>query len=179
MKRLFIAINLPDELKNKIEQITKKITDFRWIPSKNWHLTLVFLGYQADEAIIPILESIRESAQNFPAPDIEFEKMILAPPDREPRMVWLNCTKQTSKILGEIKNKLENDLITNRVTFKIENRPFNSHLTLMRFSNDSPILTYEIVDNLHFTSQSIDLMESHLKRSGAEYDILTKVDFIK
>jgi len=179
MKRLFIAINLPDEVKNKIEQITKQIADFHWIPSKNWHLTLVFLGYQPDEAIIPILESIKKAGQNFSAPTVEFEKIIYGPPNKPPRMVWLNCTKQTSKILGEIKNKLENDLIANRVRFKIENRPFNSHLTLMRFSNDPPILSSQSVGNLNFTSQSIDLMESRLKPSGAEYDILTRVDFIK
>lgn len=180
MKRLFIAINLPDEVKNRIKKVIGGIPDFRWIPPENWHLTLVFLGSQPDEAIIPILESIRESAQNFPAPVIEFEKIIYGPPNKPPRMIWLTGIKETSKILGEIKNKLEDDLIENRVRFKIENRPFNAHLTLTRFESISENFQLsQLPAPINFTAQSLDLMESHLKRSGAEYDILTRVDFIK
>ena len=187
MKRLFIAINLPDEVKNKIDKIIKGSNgDFRWIPPKNWHLTLVFLGNQPDGAIIPILESIKEIVKNFPAPMIEFEKIILAPPNKPPRMIWLTGPREISKILGEIKINLENSLIENGVRFKIENRPFNSHLTLCRFPNQSLIsfanireFNSRLIRDLNFTPQSIDLMESRLKRTGAEYETLTKFDFTK
>ncbi len=180
MKRLFIAINLPNEVKEKLKNIMAGISDFCRVPPENWHLTLVFLGYQPDEAIIPILESIKKAAQSFTAPNIEFEKIIYGPSNRPARMIWLTGSKETSQILGKIKNKLEDDLIANRVRFKIENRPYNSHMTLMRFSGNPPTLPSKPIDNLlNFTSQSIDLMEAYLKRSGAEYDILTKVDFNK
>jgi len=185
MKRLFIAINLSEEIRSGLTRIITRINaDFRWIPPENWHLTLVFLGSQPDEAIIPILEAIKQTAQNFPEPEIEFEKIIFAPPGREPRMIWLLGSKQTSQILGEIKNNLENNLIENGVRFKIENRQFHSHLTLARFNfgmSDTPanitVVGQPSIKKLSFTTESLDLMESILKPSGAEYEILTRVDF--
>ncbi len=198
MKRLFIAINLPDEVKDEIEQQIERLdSDFRWVAKDNWHITLVFLGYQPDEAIPSILESIKQTVQNFPAPAIEFDKIIFGPPHKPARMIWLTGTKETSKILGGIKNDLENNLVNNGVRFKMEDRPFNCHLTLARFQNIPEKL--ELSDSIHapikFMAQSIDLMESNLnpfgrlrvnteqsrsiKRSGAEYEMLARIDFVK
>ena len=179
MRRLFIAINLPDNIKEKIEaNLRGKI---RWLPPENWHLTISFLGYQPDEKIPAILKSIKETAANFKPPKIEFEKTILAPPDKPPRMIWLTAAKETSEKLAAIKNCLDDSLIKNGVRFKIEKRKYNGHLTLARFS--TPIRNYENIRNCEkqfiFTAQSLDLMESHLKRAGAKYEILAKVDFSK
>lgn len=191
MKRLFIAINLPEEVKQRITEIIKQInpekfsdkSNFRWLSPENWHLTLVFLGYQPDEVISPILESIKETVQHFPVSTVEFEKIILAPPGKTPRMIWLCGTKETSKALGEIKKYLDDSLIKNGVGFQRENRPFNTHLTLARFqsgqqNNQNKLPNYPI-HQLSFIAQSLDLMESHLKHTGAEYEILSKMDFIK
>ncbi len=192
MKRIFIAINLPTEIKEKIARIVERInvekilddSSFRWASPDNWHLTISFLGNQPDEAIGPILQSIKETAKEFTAPTVEFEKIIMAPPDKPARMIWLCGTKQTSESLGEIKKYLEDLLIKNGVRFKMENRLFNVHLTLARFQPnelpDYPInqLSNHPIHQLSFTAGSLDLMESHLKRSGAEYEVLTRMDFL-
>jgi len=247
MKRLFIAINLPEQLKNSITQIITEInkkqtnaeinksqtnTDdsqtnaekglresassqrgsvFRWIPKEQWHLTITFLGHQSDEAIEPILRSIKQTVQDYSNilknNRIVFEKIILAPPQKTPRMIWLIATKETSEMLGTIKNKLEDELVKNGIRFQRENRKYNAHLTLARFQQtrtyadpeaDAPRrygagLTRANADNisvnqrsnqresawLAFYAESLDLMESHLKPTGAEYEILAKVDFMK
>lgn len=104
-------------------------------------------------------------------------------------MIWLTGTKQTSKILGEIKDKLEDELVKNGVRFKRDKRPFNGHLTLARFQfnfgkSNLPKLDNikEVglpdIENLSFTAKSLDLMESRLKRTGAEYEILQSIDFV-
>ena len=222
MKRLFIAINLPEQLKNSIAQIITdldadmrryrlKESTFRWIPKEQWHLTITFLGYQPDEAIEPILRSIKQTVFDYSNilknNRIVFEKIIWAPPRKTPRMIWLDATKKTSKTLGMIKNKLEDELVKNGVRFRRENREYHAHLTLARFQQtrtyadleaDAPRrygagLTRTHADNisvnqrsnqresawLAFYAESLDLMESHLKPTGAEYEILAKVDFIK
>ena len=101
-------------------------------------------------------------------------------------MIWLVGTKETSKILGEIKNHLENELVKNGVKFQRENRPYNAHLTLARFPS-APINADTISINqflnqhksvLSFQAQSLDLMESHLKSTGAEYEVLTNLAFL-
>ncbi len=181
MKRLFIAINLPDNIKNVIEKslndLPKLAGEIRFLSRKNWHLTISFLGYQPDEAIGPILASIKETAKNFPAPTIKFEKVIWAPPDKPARMIWLTGSKETSKSLGEIKEYLEDSLVKNGVRFRIENRQYNAHLTLARFNFMKPELIKEVglpnIENLSFEAESFDLMESQLKRTGAEYEVLS------
>jgi len=189
MKRLFVAINLPVDIKNKIDEAIRKLQghkDIRFIQPENWHLTICFLGYQPDEAINPILESIKEIIRNEAGPAIEFEKIILAPPGRTPRMIWLTGTKETSRKLDEIKNHLENKLIESGVKFQPENRPYNAHLTLARFQpaqiNVDTISINQFLNQhksaLTFQANSIDLMESHLKRTGAEYEILTNLAFL-
>jgi 2'-5' RNA ligase len=194
MKRLFIAINLPQEVKGRIEKVVSDLkisvnqrvnqhesaAEIRFLPKENWHLTLVFLGYQPDEAISPILNSLKETVKNSLTPFIEFEKIILAPPNRPARMIWLVSPKETSKTLGAIKTKLEDELVKNGVRFQRENREYNTHLTLVRFRFPQGTLRRVMCENLKisFEAQSLDLMESHLKRSGAEYEILTRVDFI-
>ena len=194
MKRLFVAINLPPHLKEIIAKSVNNLIsircgglpdeakNFRWLSLENWHLTPVFLGYQPDEAIGPILDSLKETAKSFPAPAVEFEKIIYGPPNKPPRMIWLTATKETSKKIQEIKNYLENNLVENGVKFQRENRPYNAHLTLARFqssqqNNQNKLLNYPI-HQLSFISQSLDLMESFLKRTGAEYEILTSLTFL-
>ncbi len=200
MKRLFIAINLPPHLKEIIaKSVNNKLIsircgglpdeakDFRWLSPENWHLTLVFLGYQPDEKIPNILESVKTTTQSLISSKrpilVEFEKIIWAPPDKPARMIWLCGTKETSESLGEIKNYLEDSLVKNGVRFRIENRPYNAHLTLARFNFIKSDLRKEVglpnIENLSFTAQSLDLMESQLKRTGAEYEILTRMDFLK
>ena len=198
MKRLFIAINLPQDIKRRLTQIITQIdtniflrksasspheSTFRWLPPENWHLTLVFLGYQPDEAIGPILEVLKETAKNFQAPFIEFEKIIFAPSNKPLRMIWLTGSKKTSQTLAAIKKNLEDTLIKNGVRFHLENRGYNAHLTLARFStppqnSEEKLLNYPITQlPIFFIAQSLDLMESHLHRTGAEYEILSSAQF--
>lgn len=183
MKRLFIAINLPRDVKDQIAREIDKINaNFRWIREENWHLTLVFLGDQPDEAITGILNSIKDTAQKFSDTEIELDKIILAPPNKSPRMIWLTSTKKTSGILGQIQNDLQDNLINNKVRFQPENRPYNTHITLARFQflpQNFQLPNYPITQLSNFTAESLDLMESKLKRTGAEYEILTKIAFLE
>jgi len=188
MKRLFIAINLPQNIKEAIEEI---INNLPILPKENWHLTISFLGYQPDEKIPNILESVKITTQSLVSLKrpilVEFEKIILAPANRPARMIWLVGSKETSKILGAIKTKLEDELVKNGVRFQRDNREYNTHLTLARFSPtqiNADIVSvnqriHQRKSALSFQAQSLDLMESYLKRTGAEYEILTRVDFIQ
>jgi len=189
MKRLFIAINLPPEIKREISRLIELINSerkfsrqegFRWLAEKNWHLTLTFLGSQPDELIEPILESIKSTVLDTKPFPVEFEKIIFGPPNKISRMIWIVGTKKTSLRLTEIKNNLDFSLIKKGINFHQENRQFNAHLTLARFfpQKHQELKNYE-VESLKFTAQSIDLMESKLFRTGAEYAILEKMDFKK
>jgi len=187
MKRLFIAINLTENIKKEIGQIIKELDSkrhfsrqptLRWLPEQNWHLTLTFLGSQPEESVDAILEAIKSTTLSVKPPIIKFENILFAPPNRTARMIWLTTKNETSEALGKIKNQLEDLLEKNGVKFKKENRKFQGHLTLARFKpsfkKETELLN---VEGLFFFPQSLDLMESKLFQTGAEYAILEKIKF--
>lgn len=208
-KRLFIAINLPEEVKQKIKEFVGKIQpllddstslttggEIRFLKPETWHITITFLGYQPDDTIPAITESMKIIAQNnFDNLRIDFDKISFGPPGKRPRMIWLIGTNETSKNLALIKNKLEDELVKNGVRFEREKRGLGSaHVTLARFQAtrintdikriDADIISvnqriHQRESALSFQAQSLDLMESHLKRTGAEYEICSRVDFLK
>jgi 2'-5' RNA ligase len=186
-RRLFVAINLPREIKQKLETEVEKLKklfmeagfDIRFLLPENWHLTISFLGYQIEEDLNSIIEATQMTVKKFENPKIEFEKINYGPPDKPPRMIWLVGSKETSQKLTLIKDFLEKELINRGVRLvRREYRLFNSHLTLAKFELSRKSLPpIEKSFSHKFEAKSLDLMESHLKRTGAEYEILARFDF--
>ena len=61
--RLFIAIELNDELKDYLFGLQKTLdlkAKIRWVAKKNLHLTLKFLGYVEDvENVVKLLDTVK------------------------------------------------------------------------------------------------------------------------
>lgn len=183
-KRLFIAINLASQIKHLIDAEVLELQrtmprGVRFLDSENWHITTTFLGYQEDPAIPDILKTLENSVPTLVAPEIELVSITYGPPEKSPRMIWLNGSVKTSAAIQKIKKITEDEFSKQNIRFDIENRQYNCHITLARFEkNEVGILpSLDIKLNLKFTPDSLDLMESHLKRGGAEYDKLSSVDF--
>ncbi len=188
MRRLFIAINIPEDIKREIVQkrniLESILPGARFVNEDNWHLTVVFLGYQEDEAILPIIEAMKTVSLKFEVPEIVLDNISYGPPKGAPRMIWLNGIEESSKKLSPLKILLEDELIENRVRFGLEKRAFNTHITLARFSEipkkELPELEEKFQNlNWSFVPESLDLMESYLSRGGAKYEILQKFSFLK
>lgn len=185
--RLFIAVNLPETVKDGIEEKLEKIRMMplnftaRFLTRKNWHLTITFLGEQPEAALGPILDSVKEIAALFETPEIEFEKIVYGPPDAASRMIWLIGSSETSRRLAQIKKELEKKLEEKNVRFSKEYRDFNAHLTLARFRQPLIRLKERLLAAapFSFNPQSLDLMQSCLRRGGAEYEIAAEFDFKK
>ncbi len=183
-KRIFIAINLPEDIKNRIgaeiEKIRCKFTnDIRFIGRNNWHITVSFLGWQNDESMLPILKGMKETITDFSQFKIEINDISYGPKNKPPRMIWLNCGANTSKNLSGLKDFLESKLIDEGLIFKQEHRQMSAHITLARFqaadAGDLPDIKTNL--NLNFQVKTLNLMESHLARAGAEYEILQSFPF--
>ena len=183
MKRVFVAINLPDEVK---EEIGDKIRDIdskeiRIIPPENWHLTVSFLGNQSEGSLLEIIESIKIITDEFPAPLIELTKIVYGPARSRPRMVWVVGTEESSKKIANLKRRLGDELKNRGIKFNHdEYRRYNLHITLARFSAESNFAVNNRLDiplTCRFAPNNIDLMESNLKRNGAEYMLVEKCFF--
>ena len=69
-KRVFIAINLPDEVKENLIQYIAKIKkinfshNLKYVKPQGLHLTLHFLGYLTDEQIEQVKTAISQVIEN-------------------------------------------------------------------------------------------------------------------
>jgi len=61
VKRLFIALDLPEDLARRLAELDPGIEGFRWTPAERLHLTLCFLGNVDEEVqarLVDLLESV-------------------------------------------------------------------------------------------------------------------------
>jgi 2'-5' RNA ligase len=185
--RIFLAINLPEKIKqelskhqNKIERMfTFEQKPIRWVKKGNLHITMVFLGYVSEEDIPEILKTTEQTVKQNNSFSINLNKICYGPPKKIlPRMVW--ALGEKSEELGKLQTELENSLLSFPKGLKrSEGRPHTPHITLGRiqkwkFKRIEPEERPEIEEDisLSFQVNSIEIMESQLKRTGAEYSIL-------
>jgi len=185
LRRLFLAIKLPQELLAQLHSYQEQLNPqlFRLVEEDKLHLTLIFLGYVEEEKIKKIQDITLEMTQNFQPQSIQFLETTYGPNPKFPRLIWLEGSPNHS--LEQLKKSLEKELRDKaKITLEEENRLFLPHITLARIKtplhNNLPPET-KINTQIHFTffPQSLWLMESHLKRTGAEYTDLNKFEFRK
>jgi 2'-5' RNA ligase len=177
--RIFLAINLPKRAKKKLLEFQRERADLpvRWTKEANLHITLIFIGYVDDEEMLEICRVTKEVVQNHQPFEINLRQICLGPPNRPPRMIWIEGEK--SSRLAQLKNDLEERLFNSAKSGfnHRENRAFRPHITLARIKqeewrglSDKPKIEKEV--SLVLPVESIEVMESHLSRSGAEYAVL-------
>ncbi len=180
-QRLFVAINIPEEIKKEVSFLENRCLNLpaRWIKKENLHLTLFFAGSVAENNTEKIKNAIKKATQGSGAFSLNAEKMGYAPPKLAiPRMIWLFLGN--SKPLSELKKRIEEGIAKTKIeNFKFEKKEFLPHITLARikqwdFRKMEPEEIPEINEtlNLKFKVDSVELIESNLKKEGAEYTVL-------
>ncbi|MCD6550505.1 RNA 2',3'-cyclic phosphodiesterase [bacterium] len=178
-KRIFIAINLPDEVKQKLLDFQKKWSELpvRWVKKENLHLTLNFLGYIFEKDLNAITKSVEEISQRHQPFFIELDKIDFGARYKNiPRLIWVEGKR--SQELISLKKDLDQALHKS-INFIPETRDFLPHITLARlrkwdWQRIEPDERPEICEYISekFEVKSIEIMESRLKRGGAQYSIL-------
>jgi 2'-5' RNA ligase len=177
--RIFIAINLPERVKKELSKFQSRFSELpaRWTKPENLHITLAFLGYLSDNEIAKICKITEEVASRNQPFLINLNQICYGPKNKKPpRMVWAvgEKTEELTKLKNDLDSALSDDL-----RYKKENRPYAPHITLARirkwdFKKIDPEDRPQIETNtsLSFNVSSIEVMESVLKRGGAEYAVL-------
>ncbi len=182
--RAFIAIELPEEVRQKLDQVEKQIQAHageaarravRWVPAGNMHLTLKFLG----EVSTGNLESLSRMLQHEAGLHSGFEMTIgglgAFPNVRRPRVIWVGSEAPAE--LTALQRAIEAE--THKLGYPVEERPFSPHLTLGRISqNARPEEVTQVaralgevnigeIGRVHVSQ--LHLFRSDLRPSGAVY----------
>ncbi len=124
--RLFVALDLPWSLKQRLAMLAGGIPGARWVPTENYHLTLRFIGetqkYRAEE-IDAALFALR--ARGFPLTLAGIGTFA-----KGGRAVSLWAGVERTAELDHLQNKIETAL--QRAGLEPERRRFAPHVTLAR-----------------------------------------------
>ncbi len=176
MIRLFIALKIPEEIKDKIFgycfDAIENAVGYKWEAKDKVHLTLKFIGDVKDELLPRIIDEI-EFIKNYSAFDCIVSRFGFFFRDNEPKILWCNLEADDSiiSLVDEINNRLQ------KFDIEIERRKFKGHLTLLRIKEKvtedfiKRIKEYKF-DPIKFTTNQIALIQSELKPTGSEYKVL-------
>jgi len=171
MRRLFIAIDLPDEHKSRIATICSGLPGTRWIPEEQIHLTLRFIGEVDGASYGRITEALSEVR----AEPLELKVRGIGhfPPRRSPRVLWLGLDK--SEPLIQLRFRIETKLQQSGLA--PEGRKFSPHITIARFKKTplDKIAAFMAGHSLFelpvFRAEEFHLYSSHLTSGGAIHTI--------
>lgn len=171
-KRIFIAIPISQNLQKEILGWEIKYKplfgdEVRWLSGKNLHITLVPPWYESNLGkVYAALDSI--SGLTF---DIIFEIVRFGPDPQRPRLIW--AEGEAPKTLLAIQENVRQAL--GRPS---EKRLWKLHLTIARFKpqNFQNFRVKDFNEGVMWkeTVKSFVVMQSHLSRQGAEYEVLKK-----
>ncbi len=181
--RLFVALELPGEVRDAVVAWQEReLTDpaLRPVKPESLHLTLVFLGYQAEKDVERIAEAAMVEA---PAPEVRVEPEPVAIPRGKgrPRLFALDTP---SEGVVELQRRVEERLVEARF-HEPEKRDYWPHLTVARVRPEKrggrkPALVGRPpgpLDRTHVCRpRRVVLFRSHLKRSGAEYEPMAELE---
>ena len=177
-KRLFVAVALPREAHEALEQLQNQLKRFardaKWVKTAGIHLTLKFLGYVNPDRIPQIGASLAAAGQNHSRLRVHVRGTGFFPNPRRPAVFWAGVE---SEKLAPLQKDVEERMA--ELGFEKENRPFTPHLTLARFKNSHGLLPlaneaekWKDHPFHEFSADRFSLFESILHRTGAEYHVV-------
>lgn len=176
MIRLFVALKIPDEIIDTVfnycHDASENPSGYRWESKDKVHLTLKFIGEVKEELLPAIVEEL-EFVKNYSFFDCTISKFGFFFRDNQAKILWCNVDTDDSiiSLMKELNKRLE------KYDIEIEKRKFKRHLTLLRIKDKVSEkfikrFTEYSFNPIKFNANEITLIQSVLKPSGSEYNVL-------
>jgi 2'-5' RNA ligase len=167
--RLFVALDLPWEVKEELSDLSCNLPGARWVPTDNFHLTLRFIGeasrLQAEE-IDCALAALRGRSFSFSLSGLGwFEK--------NGRVNMLYAGVERNEDLARLQTKVETALL--RVGLTPDRRKFIPHVTLARMEQpvSHALASFVQANNLYrstpIRADNVTLFSSYLGKDCPTY----------
>ena len=129
MARIFFAIVIPEEIREKLELLKDRLGVLpgavKWVEKHNLHLTLQFIGETPDEKIQKLLDNAASAAEVAARFTIEIRGAGCFPSSSRPRVLWAGVDEGRNKV------QLLAAELSHRTGLPPE-KPFSPHVTLGR-----------------------------------------------
>jgi 2'-5' RNA ligase len=171
--RLFIAVDVPPEVRGLVDDVITpwraRFPSGRWVPTDNWHVTLVFLGATSPDLVAWITSSLTEVAAATRPFGCRVEGLGAFRSTRRARVLWAGL-RDDDEAMARLADRLGVALARE---FTPEPRELTPHLTVARF--DPPVelgeeLGQVILRSGPFEVDRITLYRSHLRRPWPVYE---------
>ena len=171
MLRLFVALQLPIEVRERLTGLMGGVHGARWQTDQQLHMTLRFIG-EVDETKAEDIDSALR-AVSFTPFQASLHGAGLFGSMQKPRMLWAGVGPEAP--LAHLAQKIETALV--RIGLPAETRKFLPHITLARFKGPSGRVERFLADHDQlwsppWTVERFTLFRSHLAHSGAIYEQL-------
>jgi 2'-5' RNA ligase len=175
--RLFVAIDIPDELRDAIENdvvggLRDRVPGARWTRPEGRHLTLAFLGNVSEDRVGDIRSAVATAASQHEAFEASFDGVGGFPNLRRPRVLWIGIGVGAEPLSALARSVC---LALEPLGFPPEDRPLQGHLTLARFKPPKIVDVPAVAVGLDpFAVNEIVLFQSRLHPKGARYEALER-----
>ncbi len=170
MVRAFVGVIIPDDVKNYVESIQKKLKSMpinaKFIERENLHISLSFLGDLEDERIEKVKFQLDEISKSYVKFEITLGGILLIPNENFTRVVALDVKSD------------DLELIRNEIVKAVGGKSHQAHLTLTRIKSVDDKqkfvkdVTNLICESISFKVDEICLVESMLSKYGPVYKVL-------
>ena len=170
MPRLFVALDVPPEVRSELTALREEMPGARWAPPERLHVTLRFLGDTPAERI-PALEDALGRIESPPL-DLRLDGLTAFPSRRHPRVLVARIAPNDT--LVALQRQVEAAVLD--LGFAPEGRPFQPHVTLARLKRADARAVHAYLRthtaSASFTADAFHLFASTLTPGGAVHERL-------
>jgi RNA 2',3'-cyclic 3'-phosphodiesterase len=140
-RRLFIAIELPEDLRRHFHQIQSnwpahpsypsypRMAEMKWVRPSALHITLQFLGQTPGERVAELETALLHAVRGKATFNVSLAPVAIVPTPARPRVLWVPIIHSPALHALQAAVIME----TAQLGFPPENRAFSPHITLARF----------------------------------------------
>jgi 2'-5' RNA ligase len=179
MPRLFVALDLPDAIKDSLLPLMRGLGDVRWIDPDQLHLTLRFIG-EVDNGEANDIADALSLVQGYPF-DLRLKGLGHFPPRGEPKVIWVGIERQPE--LKALKRRIDQAL--KQVGIDRDPQKYTPHVTLARLRQPprqaglaTYLMRHALYQSSSFPISGFKLYSSWLDSAGADYQVEASYDLV-
>ncbi|NJO38409.1 MAG: RNA 2',3'-cyclic phosphodiesterase [Rhizobiales bacterium] len=179
MPRLFVALDLPDEIKDSLSPLMRGLGEVRWMSDDQLHLTLRFVGELDNGRAHEVADALAL------VPGVPFDLRLKGighfPPRGEPRVIWAGIERQLE--LNGLKRRIDRAL--QQAGVERDAQKYTPHVTLARLRRPPTqaglatyLMRHSLFQSPSFPVSGFRLYSSWLDAHGADYQVEASYDLV-